>query len=548
MLKNFISMFFGFNRPVMRVETVTLLASLYFSLVFNGPFWKAVSEFYDLSSGYAWVVMSAYFVMLTTLQYLVFLFFVNRYTVKPILSLLTILSAGVFYFITHYGVYIDSDMVTNVLETDPREAGEILTPGLVVNVVVASIVPIALLCLVRVRRSTLLKAVVWRMVFMASALICVTSALMMTFHSFSPLMRNNPGMRYLVTPGNAIVSTIESVSDHFRKSDSLRLPIAEDATREESAHTRRKVFLLVLGETVRAQNWGLNGYGRQTTPQLVSRAPFNYSSVTSCGTSTAVSVPCMFSPIGRNNYDKGYIESHESVLDVLSRVGVDVQWIDNQSGCKGVCDRVPHAKVVASDYPEECSTGRCMDAVLVSELERALTDVKGDSLIVFHELGNHGPAYYARYPGNFRKWLPECRNEDIGQCNDEDIINAYDNAVLYNDSILSRAIDELAARKNLDVSLLYVSDHGESLGEAGVYLHGLPYIIAPDEQTHVPMIWWMPERTMQDIGITAQCMQQHSDDAVSHAYLFDTLLGFFDVRTSSYRPDQDLAAACRQMG
>jgi lipid A ethanolaminephosphotransferase len=107
------------------------------------------------------------------------------------------------------------------------------------------------------------------------------------------------------------------------------------------------LLLLVLGETARSGNFSLNGYGRPTNPLLAKEDVASQRNAWSCGTSTAASLPCMFSNFGREAYDSRPA-NYEGLLDVLQRAGLAVLWIDNQSGCKGACDRMPNVNTVAA--------------------------------------------------------------------------------------------------------------------------------------------------------------------------------------------------------
>ena len=158
------------------------------------------------------------------------------------------------------------------------------------------------------------------------------------------------------------------------------------------------VLVVVVGETARAANWGLNGCARQTTPQRERLGVVNFSDVRSCGTNTEVSLPCMFAPVGRRDCSEARIRGSESLLHVLARAGVSVHWRDNQSGCKGVCDGLPNDTVSAVNAPGLCQDGRCLDEGLIHDLDQRLESAKGAQLMVLHQLGNHGPSYFRRYP------------------------------------------------------------------------------------------------------------------------------------------------------
>jgi lipid A ethanolaminephosphotransferase len=256
----------------------------------------------------------------------------------------------------------------------------------------------------------------------------------------------------------------------------------------------------------------------------------------------------MFSPYGRANYDESLIRRSDSLLDVLVRVGLDVTWRDNQSGCKGVCDgkRIELEKMSIELAPQHCTADGCRDESLLEGLRERLSLIKKDTVIVLHQLGNHGPAYFARYPEEFRRFRPTCDTPELRRCSIEAIRNSYDNAILYTDYLLAQAVKALTLQESkIDSAMLYVSDHGESLGEHGIYLHGLPYWIAPDQQKKVPMLLWLSPALKSSAGIDPQCVAQRATRAASHDNLFHTVLGLFDITTRDYRQSRDVLAACR---
>jgi lipid A ethanolaminephosphotransferase len=315
-----------------------------------------------------------------------------------------------------------------------------------------------------------------------------------------------------------------------------------------ATRTPPRVLVLVVGETARAANFSLLGYARPTNPELASLGVTAFSDVTSCGTSTEVSVPCMFSPYGRAAYDEHRIRSSETLLDVLVRAGYRVRWIDNQSGCKGVCKGagVEYEKIDATSDPALCNAGECWDEVIAHRLQVELADVRDNTVFVLHMMGNHGPAYFRRYPAEFRRFLPDCATAELRDCTREQVVNAYDNAILYTDHVLADIVRTLAAESpRLDGAMLYVSDHGESLGEKGLYLHGIPWSIAPQQQTHVPMIVWLSNEMKDSGDVDPRCLRAKMNAPLSHDNLFHSVLGLLDVSTSVYRADRDLFDGCR---
>ena len=333
--------------------------------------------------------------------------------------------------------------------------------------------------------------------------------------------------------------------------------IGQDAVRASTADLASPppLIVLVVGETVRVANFGLAGYARDTTPQLrqlqASGELAYFDDVTSCGTNTQVSVPCMFSHLGREAYTRNDIP-YENLLDVLQRAGMNVLWLDNQSGCKGVCDRVPHVETRERQDPVLCADGECLDEIMLRVLPARLAQLEAQgsggrpaagTVVVMHQMGNHGPAYYKRSPKDMKVFQPECRSHVLQDCPVQDIVNAYDNAVRYTDHFLGQTVAWLKAQKR-PTAMLYLSDHGESLGEKGLYLHGMPFVMAPKEQTHVPMALWLSKPLRAHLAWDKTCWQSQTRQALTHDHLFHSVLTLAQVRTGLHQPRLDVFADC----
>jgi lipid A ethanolaminephosphotransferase len=255
----------------------------------------------------------------------------------------------------------------------------------------------------------------------------------------------------------------------------------------------------------------------------------------------------MFSSQGLQNYDRDAIRGSESLMHLLDHLGIRTLWRDNQTGCKGACEGLPFESFLDAQVPAYCTGGRCFDGVLLHELDAAVARMPGDAVVVLHMLGNHGPSYYARYPEAFKRFTPACEVDELGDCERDTIVNAYDNAILYTDSVVADAVGWLeqqsAAR---DTALVYLSDHGESLGESGLYLHGVPRMVAPDEQLKVPMWLWLSPALREADGIDLACVRGAADAPRTHDALFSTVLGLMRVETAVRDPDFDLLAGCRR--
>lgn len=531
-------------RPEARVELLAFLASAAFVLTANRLFWEAMLDGRPLASSATWGYALALGALLTGIHFLLLCLLLNRWTAKPLLALLIVATAGATHFMGQFGVYLDPDMLRNVLHTDFREARELFSWSLLRHLLLYAAIPLWLLSRVRVKRIPLPRALGFRLLALTVALAVSGGALLLVFQDFSSAMRNHKERRYLITPGNIVYSLLRTVSTEAKAADKERLPLGTDAVLNGRA-AKPLLLVLVVGETARAANWGLNGYARQTTPQLAKRDVLNFSDVTSCGTNTEVSVPCLFSPLGRRHYDEERIRSSESLLHVLHRAGFRVVWHDNQAGCKGVCDGLEQARPAAGEHPGLCNGDGCFDEALLNGLERTVADTAGNLVVALHQIGNHGPAYFKRYPEAFRRYTPACESADLAKCSREEIVNAYDNALLYTDYLLARSVDFLKTQNSHDTALIYLSDHGESLGENGLFLHGMPHAIAPDVQTRVPMVMWFSPSYARNAALDLDCLRRRAARPAAHDHLFHTVLGMLGVRTRIYEAEMDLTAECR---
>jgi lipid A ethanolaminephosphotransferase len=536
-------------RPTLRVEFAVLIVATWIVATLNGPWWSAVGKGRLWIDPANWLFMAAAFVVLVALHFVMLVPLTNRWTLRPLLTAVLVASTAAAYFTRNYAVMFDSEMVRNILKTDRQEASELLSWSLAGFVLAWSALPIAFIWWIRIERKPLLGAALTRAAAVAGALVVAVLAILPVNRDLTSLMRNQRELRYLVTPGNLIYGLAAQVFGRASRAGEPRAIVGADAKLVHVAFEKNpRVFVLVVGETARAANFSLLGYSRATTPELAKLNLTAFRDVRSCGTSTEVSVPCMFSPYGRADYDERLIRNSEGLLHVLARAGYAVTWIDNQSGCKGVCKGagITFRKIDATRAADLCADGECYDGVLVRELEAELEDVRGDTVIVLHMLGNHGPAYFRRYPAAFRRFVPDCATAELRKCSRDEVVNAYDNALLYTDHVLAMVVRVLESRtQDFDAAMLYVSDHGESLGESGLYLHGMPYAIAPATQKKVPMITWLSGRFAADYGVDRSCLAAKAGEPLSHDNLFHSVLGVLDVQTSVYRAERDIFQGCR---
>ena len=536
-------------RPMIRIEALVLTVMAWLMITVNGAWWSAVGAGRDWSRPSNWFFVAACFVALTLVHFVLVAPVMNRWIVRPLLSLLVVISAAASYYMHSFAIILDPTMIQNVLRTDRNEAGDLLNFGMIAWVVAWSLFPLAFIWLVQLRRVTPLRAVFARAAWVGGALVLAALAVLPISRDIASFMRNQREARYLITPANYLWGVTVNSLHNAEDAHVPREPVGTDAHRLRVAtNTPPHVLVLVVGETARAENFSLLGYPRETNPELARLGVTAFSNVKSCGTSTEISVPCMFSPYGRADYDERRIRNSQTLLDVLVRAGYQVRWIDNQSGCKGVCKGagVEYEKIDPKAAPDLCSGGECYDEVLTQRLQAELPAVNQDTVFVLHMMGNHGPAYFRRYPAAYRHFMPDCATAELRDCSRVQVVNSYDNAIAYTDHVLAGVITTLRNESGrIDASMIYVSDHGESLGEKGLYLHGIPYAIAPEQQTHVPMIVWL-SRTMTDSGdVIARCVQEKAHLPLSHDNLFHSVLGLLDVSTIAYREERDFFDSCR---
>ncbi|HRX90244.1 MAG TPA: phosphoethanolamine--lipid A transferase [Steroidobacteraceae bacterium] len=538
------------KRPTLRLETLVLIVAAYAVVCGNWGWWSGVLAGRATTDPNSWGFALGVAVLLIAIQYVLFLLPSTRLTVRPWLITCLLVTMATQYYIVSYRVLIDPAMIQNVLHTDAREASELIGWRPMLWTLVPALPAIALVLSTRLRTVSFGAALRWRALTSVAALLLAAVAVLAINRDFTSLMRNERGLRYLVTPANVLHGVVRNAFFASNTTPTLRARIGDDA--RQMAHgpatARPRIVVLVVGETARAANFSLLGYQRNTNPNLAKRNVVAFKDVVACGTSTEISVPCMFSPFGRADYDERRIRESEGLLDVLVKAGVQVIWRENQSGCKGVCVNPMVGLQVMQEQSTSpfCNTGPCPDEVLLEKLDEVMAAATGDLVIVLHQLGQHGPAYFERYPPRLRVFEPTCDTSELRRCSQQEVINTYDNGILYTDEVLAKLVDLLAAgNARFDSAMLYLSDHGELLGESGLYLHGMPYAFAPRVQLQIPMIFWSSPQFQQRTSLDLDCLKRRAEQPASHDNLFHSMLGLLDIETNEYQPDRDLFAGCR---
>jgi len=533
-------------------SSFNLIAALFFTLIINALFLLRAWEIIPYDRLHDYLFAASIPVVLAAAFYLIFSLLAWPYIRKPLLIVLVLASAAANYFMHSFGTVIDTNMIQNVFESDAQEAGALVSSSYVVWMILMGIVPVALICMVRIKTGqrwwwSLLQ----RLAGALGAILLILLMAVLFYKDYASLIRNNKGLVKMITPANIVSGTGHYVDERYLQGSQALVKIGQDAKKGPLISTEQKktLVVLVVGETGRAENFSLGGYARETNPELKKQQVIYYPDASSCGTETAISVPCMFSNMPREHYDANLAHHQEGVLDILAHSGVSVLWRENDGGCKGACDRVPHTDMTQWKLPQYCHDGFCLDDVLLHRFDNYVDSLHNDGIIVLHQMGSHGPAYYQRYPESFRRFTPTCDSNQIQDCDHQALVNTYDNSLLYTDDMVSRTIDKLKALSDrFNVALIYLSDHGESLGEHGMYLHGAPYLFAPSQQTHIPLLMWMSPGYAAAYHIDESCLsQQAAKEKVSQDNLFHTVLGLFNIQTQEYQPQLDMIRSCQNV-
>lgn len=469
-----------------------------------------------------------------------------KYVLKPVYVMMTLSAAAASWFMDGFGTIIDVDMIRNAAQTTSSEAGHLITPAFLLHMTVFGILPASLVCWVRVEHRRFFAKVGWNLAAIVPLLLLAFACGISGARSIASVTRLHRDLIMTLNPFVPLGSAVKFVLMSEADKDVVVQPLGTDAhVAGPTRSGKPRVLVIVTGETARAESFSLGGYDRETNPELKMRDITYFSDTSSCGTATAVSVPCMFSNLKRSGYSHRAGLANENLLDVFGHAGVKTEWWDNNTGSKQVADRTTTRSFSDANDPRYCKDHECLDDVMVSELEGWLSNVKHDSVLVLHQLGSHGPAYYLRHTPQFARFQPECQTGEIGTCERQSVVNTYDNTILYTDHILASLIDLLKAHEGtLDPSMIYMSDHGESLGENGLYLHGAPYFIAPSQQTHVPFVLWQGAE-MKSL-VDDSCLSTRAHKEASHDNLFHTALGLMAIETSVYTPELDVLSTCRR--
>ncbi len=553
MLKLFSHSSFFSQRPKKSISLsgFNMLLAMWLGLILNFAFYQKIHEFTPYTNLKAGVLLVATALIIIAFYNLVLQWLNWKWNAKILASALIILGGFSAYFVNSLGVVITPDQIQNMLQTDAREVRDLWSMRLVIWTLVFVVFPLFIIWMLKIQPASLGHQLVHKSLSSVVSLGLILGLLFCFYVDYAAIFREHRDLKGMLSPQNSIASTL---SYYKKKAPKANLPLVafgEDAHLLQQAQMQDhpKLMVLVVGETARAESFALNGYARNTNPELSKLAVINFNQVSSCGTATAVSVPCMFSGMSRETYDEQLASHREGLLDIVQRAGYQVTWIDNNSGCKGACDRVQKYQIPAQLKQKWCDAGgECFDEILVDSLKDYLAHLDKNNpqpqLIVLHQMGSHGPAYFKRSKAPYQPFQPTCNSNAIQGCSTEELKNSYDNSIVYTDHVLAQIIETLKQQTQYQTGFWYLSDHGESTGEHGLYLHGAPYSMAPTQQTHVPMLMWFSDAWKQQNTQQVSCLKGQTEQARSQDHLFPSLLSLLDIKTQVTEDKNDMLAQC----
>ena len=497
---------------------IALLVSLVTLVLYHLPFYRFVLSKTDVKTLHGSFLLISLIILAIVLN--AFVFYVGLYLLRSvgkwILILFFNINAIAVYFINTYGVIIDRSMIGNVLNTNYEESSSFFSFTLVLYIIFLGIIPSILLY-----RYTIVYEKLKR--FLMLTLLSLVFLLSLAYANATNWLwidKNSKTLGALAMPWSYVVNTGRFYS-HKNKVNKKQILLPDASIK----NNEKAVMVLVIGESARSANFQLYGYKKHTNPLLSKMDDVYHFNAASCGTYTTAGVKCIL-----EYKDTGKL--YEMLPNYLYRNGVEVIWRTTNWG-------EPTVKIGDKDYLKRNDLKKLIenkdragyDEVLLAGLkERILASKKNKILIVLHTSTSHGPTYNKKYPKEFETFTPVCESVELAECSHEELINAYDNTIVYTDYLLATLIKDLKQLSEYKTAMIFLSDHGESLGENNLYMHGLPLSIAPEEQFDIPFIVWSSKG-----GIKVK-----NNEILSQHHIFHSVLDFLSIDSPIYDENMNI--------
>ncbi len=489
-------------------------------LLYNIPFFKYVADNTNETVGGKVFLMASLVVIMLTLNFMMtyLVMFLMRMVGRILLAILALINATAVYFIFTYSVMIDSTTIENVFNTRYSEASGFFSWSLWLFIIVFGVLP-ALFCL--------LQPVVFGRakrlgVYCGCSLVIALAVVLANIGQTLFISQHDTELGGLLQPWSYLVNTCRIISfSHDEQVEEIKLPDGRITDNEKT------VVVLVIGESARKANFQLYGYERDTNPLLSKQEGLKVYQATSCATYTTAGTKAILEP-------KNSDDLYELLPNYAFRTGVDVSWRSSNWGEPPIhIDEYITNEELGERYPGE---NPYHDAILMKDLrERIETSPKNKVLIVLHTSTSHGPKYADKYPKEFEVFKPVARNVEEGEKNISWLVNAYDNTIRYTDFLLDSLINMLRGMEEWHSAMLFISDHGESLGENKMFMHGLPMRLAPKFQYEIPFLVWTSKDFRDYKSELPAVLEQH--------YIFHSVLNLLSIQSLAYNKDYDIFVA-----
>lgn len=489
-------------------QVILFICSLNF-LFFHYPFFTFIIENSNYQSTTGLLLVTSFMAMVMIANYFVFYLFysINYLFGRIITSFFFLINAVAVYFINTYSVIIDESMIGNIFNTNLDESSSFFAFKLILYILFLGIIPSILFIRIKIEKIKL-------KVFFKNIGISLGLMILFVLANASNVLwvdKHAKVIGGLAMPWSYTANIPRYFIHKFQENEKeILLPDAVITNKEKS------VVVLVIGESARSKNFSLYGYEKDTNPLLSKTENLYHFKANSCATYTTAGVKCLLE-------HQNTSELYEILPNYLYRHNVSVVWRTTNWGEPPVhIDK--YLKV--DDLMPNCKDERCnYDEILLKGLKDEILNAKHDKvLVILHTSTSHGPTYSKKYPKQFEVFKPVCNSVELSQCSNQELVNAYDNTIVYTDYILHSIIEELNQLKDYKSTMIYVSDHGESLGEKNLYMHGIPMSIAPKEQYEIPFIVWVSENSRQ----------LKSQEQLSQNHVFHSVLNFLSISSPIY--------------
>ena len=492
-----------------------LLLSVFNFLFFHFAFFRFVFNNLEIASFNGIMLIISLFIIVLVFNTFVFYILISasQYLGKFLLVSTFLISSVATYFVNTYNAIIDESMLNNFFNTNYDEASNFFSIKLIIYVLLFGLLPSIYIVKAKIIKEKARKFFTKFLI----ALAFIVALILVNANNWLWIDKNATTLGGLVMPWSYTVNSVRLYNKH-RKANKKEILLPDAHIKDN----KKSVVVLVIGESARSRNFSLYGYEKNTNPLLSVTPNVYHFDATSCATYTTASLKCILE-------HKPSKDLYEILPNYLNRNNVNVVWRTTNWGEPPVhIKKYQKRKQLLENYKGENGN---YDEILLSGLKEAILEGdKNKTLIVLNTSTSHGPSYSKQYPPDFEIFSPVCNSVELGNCSQTELMNAYDNTIVYTDYLLHSIIEILKELKEFDSTMIFVSDHGESMGEKNLYMHGVPMSIAPKEQYEIPFIVWMSDSTRQ----------LKPNKSLTQHHIFHSVMNFLSMESPVYDEEMNI--------